>query len=377
MQHRADFFPAAVFILALGLGGLAAPFPAIAQEREGARAAYISTILASNKPGIATTVDSSLVDPWGMTKSRSGPLWIANEGRGRITQYSGAGIPVPALSPFVLVLPPSPGGIYDDASPTGIVLNDTNDFELEPGAPARILVVTRDDAIMGWSGNYGDSPDLLVDNSPDAIYTGAAIGRYQHQNVLYTANLGQGRVEVYDGSFTYLSLKDGAFTDPLIPPGYGPYNIQSLSGYVIVAYAELDDLKRDAAPADGAGYVDVFDGDGNLVLRLEHGPWLNAPWGIAEAPPEFGRYGGALLIGNNGNGTIAGFDRGSGRFLGYLSDDAGSPLVVPGLHALSFGNNAVAGPLSTLFFSAGFHTPRQGMFGAITFGRPSSPGPLY
>jgi hypothetical protein len=40
----------------------------------------------------------------------------------------------------------------------------------------------------------------------------------------------------------------------------------------------------------GFGYVDIFSSTGQLLQSLEHGSWLNVPWGLALAPLDFGRF---------------------------------------------------------------------------------------
>jgi len=45
-----------------------------------------------------------------------------------------------------------------------------------------------------------------------------------------------------------------------------------------------------------------FSPKGKLLQRLKHGPWLNAPWGVALAPANFGFFSNHLLIGNAGSG---------------------------------------------------------------------------
>ena len=59
--------------------------------------------------------------------------------------------------------------------------------------------------------------------------------------------------------------------------------------------------------------MDVFNVDGspglpNGLVRLVSRGSLNAPWGLAIAPASFGEFAGALLVGNNGDGTIDAFD---------------------------------------------------------------------
>ena len=81
----------------------------------------------------------------------------------------------------------------------------------------------------------------------------------------------------------------------------------------------------------GLGLINVFDANGNLVKHLvATGGVLNAPWGLALAPSDFGTLSGALLVGNFGDGRINAFDP-SGTWLGTLNDTNGYPLTIDGL----------------------------------------------
>ncbi len=126
--------------------------------------------------------------------------------------------------------------------------------------------------------------------------------------------------------------------------------------------------------------MNVFDTSGKLLHRLEHGPWMNAPWGITVAPPDFGRFCNALLVGMFGDGSIAAFDAGDRHFLGQLNAADGSALAQgKGLWGIAFGNGSGSGPTNTLYFATdmartnGFH----GLFGAIDFVPPPPPPPPH
>ena len=93
---------------------------------------------------------------------------------------------------------------------------------------------------------------------------------------------------------------------------------------------------------------------------------MNAPWGIALAPSDFGKFSGDLLVGNFGSGEIAAFDVKHGNFKGLLRGRHGQPITIDGLWALGFGNNANAGPANTLFFTAGIDDEAHGLFGTLT-----------
>jgi uncharacterized protein (TIGR03118 family) len=63
--------------------------------------------------------------------------------------------------------------------------------------------------------------------------------------VLYAANFRSGKVEVYDTNFQSVTLPAGAFTDPKLPSGFAPFNVQVLGSKVYVTYAKQDAHKHD------------------------------------------------------------------------------------------------------------------------------------
>lgn len=331
---------------------------------------YRATNLVSNIFGPAENADSSLVNPWGMANDlEGGPWWVADEGKGRATLYSGAGLSFPGLAPLLVIIPVTPGGVSDYSAPTGIVYNDTGDFELAPSVPSRFIFVTRDGSIAGWN-NEQDRYEavLVVDNAPQAVYTGATIASIDGRHVLYVANFGQGRVDAFGPDFSPFPLQEGAFIDPALPDGFFPYNVLAVNNEIWITFAKIGTDGRRELSGQGLGYVDVFDAKGNLLMRFEHGPWLDAPWGIALAPDiGFGEYSGSVLIGNSGSGRIAAFDVISGSFLGFLKDGKNEPIAIPGLHGLGFGNGGLAGSTTALYYTAG---PAAGpnLFGSITPG---------
>ena len=98
---------------------------------------------------------------------------------------------------------------------------------------------------------------------------------------------------------------------------------------------------------------------------------LNAPWGLASAPANFGAYSGDLLVGNFGNGRISAYQKlATGRWVykGQIRTAGGNPIVIDGLWAIAFGNGAAAGPTNNLYFLAGPSGQNQGLFGFIAVG---------
>ena len=121
--------------------------------------------------------------------------------------------------------------------------------------------------------------------------------------------------------------------------------------------------------------MDVFDTDGNLLTPNHFaanapGGTLNSPWGITQAPADFGAFSNDILIGNvAGPGYINAFDPNTGTFLGQLTHPDGTPIAIPGLWYLTFGNgNAGTGRTNQLYFDAGPTLAQQyghGLFGRI------------
>ncbi len=121
--------------------------------------------------------------------------------------------------------------------------------------------------------------------------------------------------------------------------------------------------KHDDVAGRGHGFIDVFTSNGFLVERLASHGNLDSPWGMTIAPAGFGRLGGALLVGNFGNGHINAYNPFSGRFLGTLLDNYEKPITRRAL-GLTFGT-ASTGGTGTLLFSAGINHEQDGLFGAI------------
>src|ERR1043165_925516 len=121
--------------------GLVAAAPATAQI-------YVQTNLVSDIPGLAqVTTDSHQVNPWGIARSATSPWWIADNGTGVSTIFTGAGIAAqnPPGSQFVVSIPTAPGG-SPPASPTGIVASSGTAF-----GSARFLFATEDGTISAWN----------------------------------------------------------------------------------------------------------------------------------------------------------------------------------------------------------------------------------
>jgi uncharacterized protein (TIGR03118 family) len=353
---------------------------------------YQQTNLVSDIQGLAQNPpngqpDTQLVNPWGLIASPTSPWWISDNNAGVSTLYNGQGV----KQGLVVNIPSPVNGTA--GTPTGVVFTGASGFTFQAKGTAASSVftfVTEDGTIVAWGPgiNPQDLPNdafVVVDNSTNptaatgAVYKGATIAQMAAGGpfFLYVTNIRSGRIEVYDTNFKPVNLSgdDGgsAFLDRKIPGGFAPFNVQEINGNLYVTYAKQNTTKHDDFDFPGFGFVDKFSPRGKLLQRLENGPWLNAPWGVALAPANFGFFSNHLLIGNAGSGQIAVYDVDSGRFDGLFRDANGHAIQNDRLWALRFGNDQGAGPSNWLFFTAGISDEAHGLFGFFTPADKSAP----
>jgi uncharacterized protein (TIGR03118 family) len=357
----------------------------------GAAQQYQQTNLVSDIQGLAPTPDGHLLNPWGLIASSTSPWWVSDNNGGVSTLYNGN---TGAIVPLVVNIPPLDAKGNGMGTPTGIVFSGASGFTFKANgktAASAFTFVTEDGTIVAWGPgiNPNDLPHdafVVVDNSTNptaasgAVYKGATIAQMTTGGpfFLYVANIRAGRIEVYDTNFNPVNLGGGddgdpAFLDREIPEGFAPFNVQEVNGNLYVTYAKQNATKHDDFDFPGFGFVDKFSPKGKLLQRLKHGPWLNAPWGVALAPANFGFFSNHLLIGNAGSGQIAVYDVDSGRFDGLLRDANGHAIQNDRLWALRFGNDHNAGPTNWLFFTAGLSDEAHGLFGFFTPADKSAP----
>jgi uncharacterized protein (TIGR03118 family) len=320
---------------------------------------YQQTNLISDIPGVARITDPNLVNPWGQSASPTSPLWVADNGADVSTLYTG-GVngSIPQIVPLVVSIP---GG-----APTGTVFNPTGDFVVhtkQGSAPANFIFDSEAGRVTAWSKAVSGTTAQVEVTRPHAVYKGLAIASAAGANFIYAANFHRGRIDVFNGRFKQVHL-DGRFTDPNIPDGFAPFNIQALGGNLYVTYAKQDDQRHDDVAGPGNGFVDKFDTSGHLIKRLiSHGD-LNSPWGLALAPASFDGFANDLLVGNFGDGAIHAYDPNTGDAKGQLMNTDNNPIQINGLWALRFGNGTFATP-DTLVFTAGIGDESHGLLGEI------------
>lgn len=305
--------------------------------------------------------DPNLGNPWGLASSSSGPWWVADNGTGVATLYNGMG----AKQGLTVTIPSWTGS--GTGAPSGQVFNGTNDFQLSPGNPAFFLFDSEDGTIQGWNPSVNSNTSVIeVNNFGSAVYKGLALASANGANYLYATNFFAGTVDVFDTHFAPHSFGTNAFVDSTIPSGFAPFGIQLIGNDLVVTYAKQDAEKHDDVAGPGNGYVDIWDTQGNLIARLQHLIQMDSPWGIALAPSNFGAFSNDLLIGNFGSGSILAFNSTAPyNFIGLMFDEAKLQLRIDKLWALEFGNGGSAGPINTLFFTAGTFDETYGIFGTI------------
>ncbi len=368
-----------------------------------------------------------------------GHIWLANAGSSSVTEYVGDvfdpsgrfvdlyqdGLKIVAAegSPIGQVFTGSQSDFpvtgefcYDDGAPK--CDSSEPSYAGRFRGPSRFIVNTEEGKIQAWTERPVDGRMArmrqfvtVIDNSRrGALYRGLAISDRESGNRLYAANFASGQIEVYTSEWQEVGAPMGApsavatsrpgstptstppstarvpFQRPRdVPQSYNPFNVEYRGGHVYVTYANV--IKQGESDYDarepikeracaGCGYVAEFDEQGNYVRTLEGQKDLNAPWGIAIAPPDFGEFSNALLVGNFGDGTIVAFDRTSGRQLGKMVSPTGDPIKIDGLWAIYFGNGASLGRSNYLYFTAGLNDEKDGLYGTLSWVGTQNPSPI-
>jgi uncharacterized protein (TIGR03118 family) len=314
------------------------------------QAGYSQTNLVSNVSGAGSTTDTQLSNPWGISVLPGQDFWIADNNSGVSTLYDQNGNKETGLIVTIPGASSNPNGNCSPGCPTGTVASGNGSYF----GGGSFIFDTEDGMVVYWNGSSNTAIVGKDNSASGAVYKGLAV---LGTNLL-AANFNSGKVDVYDSNYTLTSL-GGSFADPNLPAGLAPHGIHVIGNQVYVAYAQQDAPKHDAVPGAGAGQVDIFDSNGNFVstfVAAGANNNLNAPWGVVEAPSSFGTFGGDILVGNFGDGTISAFDT-TGKFIGQITNSANTVLVNPGLWDMVFGGGGGAsntpGIAGTLYITAG------------------------
>jgi len=364
---------------------------------------YTQTNLVSNASGGAPVSDPQLINPWGLSRGSGSAWWVSDNATGFSTLYNGAG----AKQSLIVTIPQADPNNKNTptGTPTGTISNGSQtDFLLAPGKPAAFLFSTIDGTIAGWNPTVGVAQGAappsthamtVVKTTDGSSYTGLTSAFIDGNRFLYAANFTKGRIDVYDNVFQPVKLSkkrfnedssdrhghssENPFVDESLPRGYVPFNVEAIGNDIVVTYVLHEEGSPFETDGPGLGFVDIYTSTGRLLQRLEHGDWLNAPWGVALAPLDFGHFSHDLLIGQfagggdtQSSGLIAAYDLATGKFDGLLQDASGKPLAINGIWSLSPGNvspannDAAAAPASEMYFTAGPNHGSGGLFGYLT-----------
>jgi uncharacterized protein (TIGR03118 family) len=363
---------------------------------------YEQVNLDANVSGVAEATDPQLVNAWGLARASGSTWWVSDEATGVATLYNGPG----AKQGLVVTIPKSDPNdkTFPTGTPTGVISNaNTTDFPAAPNKPAAFIFATLDGSIAAWNPGVGLAPGAnppstnavtVARGDAGSGYTGLTSAFIDGNRYLYAANFLKGRIDVYDNGFKAVKLKkdydgrhgddrnsgdDQPFTDDRLPRNFVPFNIQAIGNDLVVTYALHFAGNPFETPGPGLGYVDIYSSTGRLLRRLEHGDWLNAPWGVTLAPLDFGQFSHRLLVSNfaaggstQSAGQISAYDLDTGKFEGVLEDKTGKPLVIQGIWSMSFANAATVNsydpdeaPAAELYFTAGPNQGTAGLFGYL------------
>jgi uncharacterized protein (TIGR03118 family) len=316
----------------------------------------ITSLVADTAAAGAAHADANLVNAWGIAFNPAGFVWVTDNGTSKSTLYDGNGVPQ------TLVVSTQPG-------PTGIIYNGTQDFKITQNgvtAASPFVFAGETGVIAAWSPTVNRTATVTVfdGSSANKVYKGLANARYLGLNYLYAADFHNNKVDVFDSTFAPAVLP-GAFKDPGLPAGYAPFGIQAIGNNIYVAYAKRPATGDDEVAGAGLGIISVFDTAGNFVKQLVNGGALNAPWGMAMAPANFGAASNMLLVANFGDGKINAYNPTTGVLAGPLATIDKTPIKIDGLWGLAFGPGVNSQPTNTLFFTAGPSDETHGQYGRI------------
>lgn len=282
---------------------------------------------------------------------------------------------------------------------------------------ARFVFVTDSGAISGWTDRAADGSTVRVNGPAQLMFNGAAQGmsffgvafKTDTWDTMWTADFGiDPQIRQFDKNWQLVptvgfanpfargELRDAANLgagNKAKPGDPVPFNIQVINGRVFVMYCLSQVLRNDAGFIADAGQFFASEEDsldaagedkaggfpnrgkvveysmaGALVRVFDDLGRLNAPWGVAIAPANFGLHSNRLLVGNfGGAGKIAVFNQDTGRFVDFLRKPDGDVVALDGLWALMFGNGASLGDSNALYFAAGPEGEAAGLFGSLRY----------
>lgn len=279
---------------------------------------------------------------------------------------------------------------------------------------ARFVFVTDSGKVSGWTDRSSTGTIVRTDGAAEEKYDGAADGsaffgvaiKTDTWDTMWLADFGA-NPQIVTLDKTWAKVPTVGFVNPfgsgavgtggdkaVVPGDPVPFNVQALgegaAGRVFVAYAISQPNPDPVAPAGSfyAAEEDALDATAELasgnkpnkgklveytlaggqVRIFDDAMRLNAPWGVAMAPANFGKLAGALLVGNfGGAGRICAFNPATGQYIDDLRDKADKPVAIAGLWGLQFGNGESLGDSNALYFAAGPDDEKDGLFGSLRY----------
>jgi uncharacterized protein (TIGR03118 family) len=245
---------------------------------------------------------------------------------------------------------------------------------------------------LGDPANPVYSGVAITDDAVTASQVGTAAG-----NHIFAADFRNGKINVFNdewqnvtSSYTFQTPANLVATSGISQgQPFHPFNIADIGGDLYVSYAAFNpngDEGFEEIDQNGDGAVVEYSETGQLIKEFtdstDPADELDAPWGMAVAPANWGPFGGDLIVTNFGdNGTLSVFDDhpgdpNYGDYLGKLEDTNGNPISIDGIWGLTFGNGLSDGDSNSLYFTAGPNSEFDGIFGRITVASVPEPSSL-
>jgi len=342
------------------------------------RNAYVQVNLVATKAEYKPHffVDERLANAWGVTirpPGKGGHWWITNAGSGTTTTYIGdaPGVEFGRDELEVVEIPVGKvhARVQKASQPTGQVYTGftSQDFVVEgegKRGSAKFVFVTLDGTVSAWTTDQTKSVNVIDIGGESAVFTGCAVTEAPTGNRLYVCDWGNRKVRVYDGQWKEAAIA-GDFKDPSVDDYFNIYNLQQINGKLYAAWARLGNDPGEAEAYPGYGFISEFDLEGRLLRSFGSHAMLNAPWGFALAPKDFGALSNCLLVGNFGDGRVLAYNLETGVYVDVMRDADGKPFEIDGLWGMLFGNGVTLGYTNHMYFAAGPVVETEGVFGKL------------
>jgi uncharacterized protein (TIGR03118 family) len=336
-----------------------------------------TNLVASKEGYAAAIVEPQMKNPWGVAirpAGQGGHFWLGAAGTGKSIQYVGDVGGTPLFQDEL--------DIVDTGGPvSGVAFNPGKGFVITQAhangpitASTKFFFANLSGTLTAWTerarpGGGFDHPldsAVVVDGSArGSSFIGVTVS--PDADRLYAADFGaDAQLRVFDHAFAEQPSLANPFrpASGKTPGGFEAFNVQTLGRSVFVAYGRQ--VPRDPnQPPPAEGRLAEFDASGKLVARWYGRGFLNYPWGVAQAPKDFGLYAGCMLVGNFGDGSLVAFHPRLRVALDYVRDASGKKVVIDGLWGLQFGNGFSLGGANHMYFAAGVEKETEGLFGKL------------